>query len=213
MSVWASWRHRPAPGYSPADAAYRAVAAPLWRRGVGSGIDWLLAFVLFLIASYPLGMIQTLGDAISGPFGRILFYGSEAATLAVVPAYFAYFLASGHTLGMRALDIHVFSHRSGREPNIVQAVARSLLALLFFYFSFKAYTLVRGFHGNEGLSEREELWRDVSLTIVGVAILGHFWKLADPDGRTIWDRLVGLVVVEDVVPASMPGRLWSPWGT
>jgi uncharacterized RDD family membrane protein YckC len=211
--VLASWRHRPAPGYSPADGAYRAVAAPLWRRGTASGIDWLLAFVLFLIASYPLGMIETLGDAIGGPFGRILYYGSEALALAIVPTYFAYFLASGHTLGMRALDIHIFSHGSGREPRVVQAVARSLLALLFFYCSFKAYTLVRGFHGPEGLTSREELWRDVSLTIAGVAILGNFWKLVDPDGRTIWDRVVGLVVVEDVVPATMPGRLWSPWGT
>jgi uncharacterized RDD family membrane protein YckC len=211
--VLASWRHKPAPGYSPADGAYRAVAAPLWRRGIASGIDWLLAFVLFLIASYPFGMIQILGDAIGGPFGGILYYASEALTLAVVPAYFAYFLLSGHTMGMRALDIHVFSHRSGREPHIVQAVLRALLALLFFYFSLKAYTLVRGFHGNGGLSEREELWRDVSLTIAGAAILGNLWKLVDSDGRTIWDRLVGLVVVEDVVPATMPGRLWSPWGT
>jgi uncharacterized RDD family membrane protein YckC len=213
MSVWASWRHRPAPGYVPADGAYRAVAAPLWRRGTASALDWFLVFVLFILAGYPLGMIETLGDAIGGPAGRILFYGAEALALAIVPAYFAYFLATGHTLGMRALDIHVFSHGSGREPHLVQAVARSLLALLFFYFSFKAYTLVRGFHGNEGLSEREELWRDVALTVVGVAVLGNLWKLADPDGRTLWDRLVGLVVVEDVVPASMPGRLWSPWGT
>ena len=158
-------------------------------------------------------MIETLGDAIDGLFGQILYYASEALALAIVPAYFAYFLTSGHTLGMRALDIHIFSHRTGREPHIVQAVARSLLALLFFYFSFRAYTLVRGFHGNDGLSEGEELWRDAALTIVGVAILGNLWKLADPDGRTIWDRFIGLVVVEDVVPASMPGRLWSPWGT
>jgi uncharacterized RDD family membrane protein YckC len=180
---------------------------------MASGIDWGLAFVLFLIASYPLGMIETLGDAVGGAVGWILFYGSEALALAVAPLYFVYFLATGHTLGMRALDIHVFSHGGGREPHIIQAVARSLLALLFFYCSLKAYTLVRGFHGNEGLSAREELWRDVSLTIVGVAILGNLWKLVDPDGRTIWDRLVGLVVVEDVVPASMPGRLRSPWGT
>ena len=209
----ASWRRRAAPAYAPADGAYRAVAAPLWRRGTASSLDWGLAFVLFVLAGYPLGMIETLGDAIGGPFGSILYYGAETAALATVPAYFAYFLATGHTLGMRALDIHVFSHGSGREPHVVQAIARGLLALLFFYFSFKAYSLVRGFHGNEGLSEREELLRDISLTIVGAAILGNLWKLVDADGRTLWDRLVGLVVVEDVVPASMPGRLWSPWGT
>ena len=36
-------------------------------------------------------MIQTLGETLAGPFGWILYYGSEALTLAVVPAYFAYF--------------------------------------------------------------------------------------------------------------------------
>jgi uncharacterized RDD family membrane protein YckC len=211
--VSASWRHRAAPAYTPADGAYRAVSAPLWRRGAASSIDWGLTFVLFVLAGYPLGMIETLGDAIGGPFGSILYYGAEALALAIVPAFFAYFFATGHTLGMRALDIHMFSHRTGREPHVVQAVARGLLALVFFYCSFKAYSLVRGVQGTEGLTDREEAWRDVSLTIVGVAILGNLWKLVDPDGRTLWDRLVGLVVVEDVVPASMPGRLWSPWGT
>jgi hypothetical protein len=37
--------------------------------------------------------------------------------------------------------------------------------------------------------------------------------LLDRSGRTLWDRLTGLAVVEDIVPTSMPDRLWSPWGT
>jgi uncharacterized RDD family membrane protein YckC len=211
--VSVSWLRKPPASYSPADGSYRAVAAPLWRRGFASAIDWSLAFVLFLIGSYPLGMIETLGDAIGGSVGEILFYGAEALALAIVPAYFAYFLATGHTLGMRALDIHVFSHGTGRQPHVAQAVARSLLALGFFYATLKAYSLVQGWHGNEGLSESEETWRNVALSISALAILGNLWQLADPDGRTVWDRLVGLVVIEDVVPASMPDRLWSPWGT
>jgi uncharacterized RDD family membrane protein YckC len=182
----------------------------LWRRGFASAIDWTLVFVLFLLLGYPLGMIETLGDAIGGPPGRVLFYGAEVAALAVVPAYFTYFLSTGHTLGMRALDIHVFSHRSGREPNVVRAFARALLALGFFYASLKAYALIQD---EEELTRREELWRDFTVTVSAVALLGHVWKAADPDGRTLWDRLFGLIVVEDVVPTSMPSRLWSPWGT
>jgi uncharacterized RDD family membrane protein YckC len=206
---------KPPASYSPADGSYRAVAAPLWRRGFASTIDWTLAFVLFLIGGFPFGMIETLGDAIGGPFGDILFYGAEALALAIVPAYFAYFLATGHTLGMRALDIHVFAHGTGREPHIVRAIARSLLALGFFYAFFKAYTLIRGFHGEDGntLTAEEERWRDFAVTVCAVGVLGNLWQLADRKGRTLWDRLFGLVVVEDVVPASMPGRLWSPWGT
>jgi uncharacterized RDD family membrane protein YckC len=211
--VSVSWLRKPPAPYAPEDGSYRAVAAPLWRRGFASTIDWLLAFTLFIIAGYPLGMIEALGKTIGGPFGDAIFYLAEAAALAVVAVYFAYFLSTGHTMGMRALDIHVFAHGTGREPDPVRAAARGLLALGFFYASFKAYSLTRGWHGNEGLSESEETWRNVALSISAVAILGNLWQLADPDGRTVWDRLVGLVVIEDVVPASMPDRLWSPWGT
>lgn len=211
MSV--SWLRRPAPAYAPADGTYRAVAAPLWRRGFASALDWSLVFVIFVLAGYPLGMIETLGKAIAGPAGDGIFYASEVLAVGIVALYFAYFLSTGHTLGMRALDIHVFSHASGRDPHLVRSAARAMLALGFFYASFKAYMLVRGWHGNEGLTGSEELLRNIAVTGSTVAIVGNLWKLADPDGRTLWDRLFGLVVVEDVVPASMPGRLWSPWGT
>jgi uncharacterized RDD family membrane protein YckC len=204
---------RQAPVYKPADGTYRAVAAPLWRRGAASAIDWILVFVAFLIVSIPLGMIETLGRTIGGPFGDALVYVVDAVALGVVVAYFGYFLSTGHTMGMRALDIHVFSHATGREPHLVRAVARSCFSLVFFLAAFKAYTLTRGWHGNDGLTGREETWRDLAATVSTVALVGGLWKIADPEGRTLWDRLTGLVVVEDVVPTSMPGRLWSPWGT
>jgi uncharacterized RDD family membrane protein YckC len=180
---------------------------------VASAIDWILVFVAFLIVSIPLGMIETLGRTIGGLFGDAVVYLVDALALGVVVAYFGYFLSTGHTMGMRALDIHVFSHAIGREPHVVRALARSLLSLAFFLATFKAYTLIRGFHGNEGLTDREEAWRDLAVTVSTVALVGGLWKIADPEGRTLWDRLTGLVVVEDVVPTSMPGRLWSPWGT
>jgi len=204
---------RPAPVYKPADGAYRAVAAPLWRRAFASAVDWALVFIAFLIVSIPLGMIETLGRAIGGSPGDALHYLVDALALGVVVAYFGYFLSTGHTMGMRALDIHVFSHATGREPHPIRAVTRSLLSLAFFLAAFKAYTLTRGWHGNEGLTDREETWRDLAATASTVALVGGLWKIADPEGRTLWDRLTGLVVVEDVVPTSMPGRLWSPWGT
>jgi uncharacterized RDD family membrane protein YckC len=204
---------RATPVYKPADETYRAVAAPLWRRAIASAIDWTLVFVAFLIVSIPLGMIETLGRTIGGLPGDAVVYLVDALALGVVVAYFGYFLSTGHTMGMRALDIHVFSHATGRESHLVRAVARSCLSLVFFLAAFKAYTLTRGWHGNEGLTGREETWRDLAATVATVALVGGLWKIADPEGRTLWDRLAGLVVVEDVVPTSMPGRLWSPWGT
>lgn len=209
MSV--SWLRRPAPAYAPADGSYRAVAAPLWRRASASAIDWILVFTLYIIASYPLGMLQTLGEAAGGAAADATFVLTHAVALGLVAAYFAYFFATGHTLGMRALDIHVFSYGSGREPHLAQAAARSVLAVGFFLAAVNAYGLLRG--RPDGLSGMEETWRSVAVTGVLAALAGGLLKLVDAEGRTLWDRLFGLIVVEDVVPASMPDRLWSPWST
>jgi uncharacterized RDD family membrane protein YckC len=203
---------RPAPAYQPADGSYKAVAAPLWRRGVASGLDWVLVFLSFLLVSFPLGMIQTLGDAVGGITSEIVFDLTQAIGLGVVVAYFAFFIATGHTLGMRALDIHVFSCRTGRDPHPFRSFVRGLLALGFFLAAIDAYGLSRGGYADE-LTSSQARWRIIALAGTGVAVAGQLWKLADPAGRTVWDRLTGLVVVEDVVPTSMPDRLWSPWGT
>jgi uncharacterized RDD family membrane protein YckC len=209
--VSVSWLRRTGPAYAPADGAYRAVTAPSWRRAVASTFDWVLVFVLSIIASYPLGIIQTIGDAVGGFVADAVVVFTNVAALGLVAWYFAYFFASGHTLGMRALDIHVFSHQSGREPHPGQAVARALLAVGFYLATVNAYRLVRGHP--DPLTDTEEIWRFLAVAGVLLALAGELWKLVDPDGRTLWDRLFGLVVVEDVIPTSMPGRLWSPWGT
>jgi uncharacterized RDD family membrane protein YckC len=208
--VSVSWLRKPPARYAPEDGSYRAVAAPSWRRVVASTLDWILVFVLYFIASYPLGMLQTLGDAVGGTVGDLMFVLTHAAVLGVVAVYFAHFFATGHTLGMRALDIHVFSHGSGRDPHLVQASARALLSVGFFLATVNTYGLQLG---QQALTDREEMWRTFAVAGVLLAVAGNLWKFVDSDGRTLWDRLFGLVVVEDVVPATMPDRLWSPWGT
>jgi uncharacterized RDD family membrane protein YckC len=187
------------------------VAAPLWRRGAASAVDWVLVFVGFLILSYPLGMIQALGDALGGVWADLFFDLTQAAGLGVVAAYFGYFFSTGHTLGMRAFDIHVFAAQSGGEPHPLRAAARGLLSLGFFLAAIDAYGLSRGGLSDE-LSSSQATWRTVAVTGTLVALAGQLWQLVDPAGRTVWDRLTGLVVVEDVVPKSMPDRLWTPWG-
>ena len=53
----------------------------------------------------------------------------------------------------------------------------------------------------------------IGIAVASIAFLGHLWQLRDPAGRGLWDRLFGLAVIEDMVPSSMPERLWTPWGT
>jgi uncharacterized RDD family membrane protein YckC len=209
--VLVSFARKAAP-YAPEDGSYRAVAAPLWRRLAASAIDWGLVFVIYLLAGIPLGVIQTVARAVGGVTYDLVFVLTEAAAVGIIAAYFACFFSTGSTLGMRALDIHLFSYRSGREPHLVRAVARSVFALGFFLASINAYGLLRGHHEG-GLTAAQETWRAVTVTVALVALAGGLWQLVDQEGRTLWDRFFGLVVVEDIVPASMPDRLWSRWQT
>ncbi|MEO8291126.1 MAG: RDD family protein [Gaiellaceae bacterium] len=205
-------RSREARAYLPADGAYRAVAAPLKRRALAGLIDWVAVIACYLVANIPLGMIETVSREVGGAAETAIFVVTQAAGLAVVAGYFAFFLHTGSTLGMRALDIHVVAYGSGRPPGLLPSIWRSLLAVAFFLAAFTAYAYVFGRY-EPGLSNFEETTRVASISITLVALTGHLWKLVDEAGRSLWDRVSGLIVVEEMIPTTMPDRLWSPWGT
>ena len=205
-------RKRPLPEYHPSDGSYRATAAPLTRRFVAGLVDWTVVTVFFLIAQIPLGVLQATGDEIGGIASWSVFFLTQAAGLAIIAGYFAFFFSTGHTLGMRAADIHVVGAGSGRQPALASAAGRGVLAVVFFLASFTAYTFLLGNYDTP-LSTFHQVSRAVSTAVASIAFLGHLWQLRDPAGRGLWDRLFGLAVIEDMVPSSMPERLWTPWGT
>jgi uncharacterized RDD family membrane protein YckC len=205
-------RKNPLPEYRPPDGSYRATAAPLSRRLVGGLVDWTIVTVVFLIAQIPLGVIQATADEIGGITFWAVFFLTQAAGLAIVGGYFGFFFSTGHTLGMRAADIHVVGAGTGRQPALARAAGRGVLAVVFFVASFTAYTFLLGNYDTP-LSTFHQVSRAASIAVASLAFVGHLWQLGDPAGRGLWDRLSGLVVIEDMVPSSMPERLWTPWGT
>jgi uncharacterized RDD family membrane protein YckC len=211
--VWASFIHRRTlPEYRPEDGSYRATAAPFGRRFVGALIDWTIVTVCYLVVEIPLGVFQATADEVGGIVFVVVFALTQAAALAVVAGYFAFFLSTGHTLGMRAVDIHVVGAQDGHAPGLGRAAGRGVLSVVFFLATFTAYTFVLG-HYDTPLSTFHQVSRAACISVASLAFFGQLWQLWDRDGRSLWDRLVGVAVIEDMVPASMPDRLWSPWGT
>jgi len=204
-------RRRTRPEFHPLDGSYRATAAPFTRRLVASVIDWAMVTVAYLVVNIPLGVLQAVGDEEGGVVNGVVFILTQAAALAVVAGYFAFFLSTGHTLGQRAADIHVVDAQSGQSPSLPRAAARGVLSVVFFIASFTAYTYVLG-HYDTPLSTFHEIARASSIALASIAFFGQIWQVRDRDARSAWDRLAGLAVIEDLVPATMPDRLWSPWG-
>ena len=175
-------------------------------------VDWALVTVCYLLANIPLGVLQATANEVGGVVYLAVVLLTQAAALAVIAGYFALFFSTGHTLGMRASDIHVVDAQTGKSPAVPRAAGRGVLSVLFFIASFTAYTYVLG-HYDTPLSTFHEVARVVSIVVASIAFFGQVWQLRDRAGRSAWDRLAGLAVIEDMVPASMPDRLWSPWGT
>lgn len=158
-------------------------------------------------------MLEVIGGLFEGAVESAFTVFGHVVAVSAIVAYFTFLLRSGHTLGMRALDIHVFAHGSGNEPGLPRSFARGLLALVLGVAVLNAYSHLQGWEPVGGLSATERFVGEVSVVVAAVAVLGELWMLVDGEGRTLWDRLTGLVVVEDVVPASLPDRLWRSWST
>jgi uncharacterized RDD family membrane protein YckC len=192
---------------------YTASAAPLWRRGLASALDWGLAGVAYLLLLIPAGALDAIGELFGGPAGRALTVLGQVIAVSAIVVYFTFLLKSGHTMGMRALDIHVRAHDEGHTPGLVRSLGRALLALLLGVAVVNAYSYLQGRPPLGEFSSFEETVGETAVVVAGAGLLGQLWMLVDAEGRTLWDRLTGLVVVEDIVPTSMPERLWSPWRT
>ncbi|HEX2044017.1 MAG TPA: RDD family protein [Gaiellaceae bacterium] len=199
--------------YVDPEGGYTAAPAPSWRRAVAAAVDWTLAGVAYLVALIAAGLVQAVAATAGETPGAVAFWVTEVAALGVILAYFTGLLASGHTLGMRALDIHVRAAASGEAPGLARSFTRSVLGLVLATATLNAYAYMTGEPALGELTSVEEAAGRAAVGVAAAGALGGLWRVLDAEGRTVWDRLTGLVVVEDIVPSALPDRLWSPWGT
>jgi uncharacterized RDD family membrane protein YckC len=164
------------------------LGAGFWQR-LGAGlIDWLIVFAGLWLAVI-LGAV--LGADGGGPVGRVLSYG----LIFVFPLlYFGLSWArSGRTLGLRATDLQLVSTTTGEPPTRPRALLRALVAVLTFIAVWLPPVAAFG----DAPQSRVVAIIGVALAWVALALVGHFWALVDPRGRSLQDRLFGLAVVAD----------------
>jgi hypothetical protein len=145
-------------------------------------------------------MVQIVGSTVvaegtlSGAVGLL----SQLVVAAAVAAYLTLGLRSGQTLGMRAVDVHVRVTATSRPPGLGRSVARGALAVVFALAILDADVALRGRPPLGGFSELEQTVLDVAVVIAAVAVLGKLWAFLDPARQSLWDRLFGLVFLEDL---------------
>ena len=191
---------RPAPPsrrrYADPAGRYIARFATPWRRVVAAAVDWGICYVLFLLVSIPMGVVQSVGAVsrrdgdLGGVPGRVLEVVPQFLIFAAIAAYWAILLPTSHTFGMRARDIRIVSRRTGRGPSYALAVIRGAIATLIAGAVYAVY-----------LDRTTVAERAATLSaLVMVVTLSH---------RSILDRVFGTAVLDELEPTE-PTR--GPWG-
>ena len=204
--------------YVTPDGAYSATYPGFWRRFAAGAVDWILCYVLYLLVSIPLGMVQAAartsweaGD-LGGLPGEIVFRLAQVLIVVPIVAYFALFWQTGSTLGMRALDIELLCARTGKQPGLVRAAARALFALAHGGATYIVFFVTVSDPPAGGYSSTDRAITVVAFAVYVVGGLGKLWMFVDSRRQTAWDRLFGLLYVENVTP-TVPTETsrWELW--
>ena len=201
--------------YADPEERYTAGFGSPWRRATAAAIDWTLCLVAYLVVSIPLGGIQALGAVswreqdFGGMPGEVLVIVAQVLTVVPAIAYFAMFLPSSHTLGMRARDIRMISLRTGRAPSYLTAWVRAVLTAAV---AVSIYVMVeRGtsVQGTGHLDHTSWIALQVAYVLAAGAGLSTLLMTFTPSHRNLFDRIFGTAVVDELA-AVVP--VMGPWG-
>ena len=119
MRVRTPWVRPGRVRYADPSKRYFARFGSPWRRIGAAAVDWTICYVLFVLVSIPLGMLQMIGTVsweagdLGGVPGHLLFVIAQILIAAVVLAYWVLLLPTSQTFGMRLADIRLVSMRTG----------------------------------------------------------------------------------------------------
>lgn len=187
MTASAAARSTPSPP-SPG-VALQLVAAPSWRRALALLIDAVPVVAVWLLAAMAIGDAAT-GDTPPAPWNALdllvdFINAHPGAATAIVTALLALIFAWPWAAALIW----------GRTPG------QHLLGL--------AVVDARGRPPNLGRTTLHCLLRPIGLAALGA---GALWALADPERRTLYDRLAGVWVAHGplAAPPSQPNRPQEP---
>jgi RDD family protein len=196
--------------YTSPDGRETAEYAPLGRRVQAGALDWGICLVLYLLVSIPGGLLQ-IGSSVAGPASDALDVLAKALVVLAPAAYLAGYLRTGHTLGMRALDLHARVASTGRRPGWARAAGRSLLSVVFGAAVYLTFFGLSGPGQGQTWSHRERAVLVAAYLVAIGMVAGMLWALGDRRRQSIWDKAFGLVRLEDLTSATTDTARYNLW--
>lgn len=200
--------------YIAPDGTFSATYPSILRRLGAGAIDWVLCWVVYVVASIVGGIVQGLGmtsrDAgdLGGIPGTALIVVSQLIVAGPIVAYFAYYWMQGSTLGMRAVDIELVRELTARPPGWKRAVPRAILGCLIALALLNVYFASSARPADDLFNAFERALIVASVAVAAAGLAAKAWLLVDPCRRSVLDRLFGLVYIEELV-LTKPRP--SPW--
>ena len=198
--------------YLAPDDSYSATYPSVRRRLAAGAIDWVLCWVIFLVASIVGGIVQAAGsvslDEGQAALGVALVALSQVIVAGPVAAYFASYWRQGSTLGMRAADIELVQARTGAPPGWSRTIPRAIVACLL---ALAVLNVFQAFGGRvvDELSDFERVLVAASVGVAAAGLAAKTWLLIDNRRRSALDRLFGFVYVQELVYADARPSPWA----
>lgn len=203
--------------YVAPDGSYSAVYPSPWRRAAAAAIDWVVAYLAFLITSIVAGVFQAIGLTTWTPSDlhrvpeTILLRFSQVLLVVPIVGYFAFYWTTGSTLGMRALDIELVAPETGTPPGRGRALTRACAAFVLAFATNNVYLLVAS-EPLESYATLQRILIGVSIGLFGVGLVAKAWMFLDARRQTLLDKLFGLLYVEEVVFSQETRWPWTTSG-
>jgi uncharacterized RDD family membrane protein YckC len=205
--------------YRDPTGRYVAAFADVWRRVAAATIDWALCYVVFLLVSIPLGMVQSVsavswreGD-LGGLPGHVLFVVTQVLTVVPVVAYFGLLLPTSQTYGMRALELHVVSTKTGSAPSYLAATIRGVIATAVAASFYVTYQVATSFDKGRELDATSSRLLDGAHVLVIVGSASALLMMLTPTRRSLIDRLFGTAVIDELEAVAPRMGPWGPLDT
>lgn len=187
-----------------------------WRRAAAAAIDWGLCYFAFLIVSIPLGVVQALGATsledqdLGGVPGRIVVDVTQLLAFVPLIAYFAVLLPTSQAFGMRVMDIRTVSVRTGRGVSRTVAFVRGLVATAVAAAVYVVFLVETSFEENDHLDRASTVVLQASYVLAGLGALSAIAMLVTPTRRSLFDRLFGTAVLDELEAVVSVAGPWGP---
>jgi uncharacterized RDD family membrane protein YckC len=152
-------------------------------------IDWIICVVGPFMA---LGFLAVMLSPLIPDWLLILWIPALAM---IIVGYVAAFTYLGATIGMRLAGVRVMSEATGHAPGLGRSLLRGVLAL-----SGVGAAIVLMMYGFSdppatGYAQTDVAILAIAMLLLAAHVLGRLWMLVDRSHRTIFDRLLGLIVI------------------